>query len=289
MVPLPTGSANLRFTQRACGFGIRLLRRWHQLARALPLFLAFPLLLEPLSATVFLYRVTDDEILVGADSFSETDGIEQPPTAVKIHQFGSQFFAIQGKSRIGETKLLDLVRKTSGPGPNIEISKFASHYQRALTQWLAEVSRERPDLHRPYAANGIVVTSFQIFGFRHGTPFMDTMDFVTVNNGTAVVLRRQPMRFPKGKTAWIPAGVWTQGNPMRDFFSAKDAVGHMRFLFDREFQAPPPAGQSKVARPPLDILRITTAGAEWVQKKPQCPDISPYVGGPGSVALSAGR
>jgi hypothetical protein len=244
---------------------------------------------EKLSATAFLYRITDEEILVGADSFFEVDGIEQPPKAVKIHQAGSLFFAIQGKSRVGETKLIDLINQAkSGANQQIEIAEFAPIFQQSLTRWPKDTSNVRPDLYRPYATNGIVVTAFQLFGFRQGKPFMEALEFVTEHFGTSVSIRRQQMNFAGGKPAWIPAGTWTQGNPAKDFIITNDPIGRMRHLFDREFRAAPAPGEAKLARPPLDILRISASGAKWIQRKPECPEIAPY-GGDESVTLSAGR
>jgi hypothetical protein len=259
--------------------------------RPFALLLAFCVTLLPYSAsaTALLYRISDTEILVGADSFQETDGIEQPPTAVKIHQAGPEFFAIQGKSRVGETKLIDLIGKAkAGAGNRINTQQFAPAYQQALVQWLKDTSAVRPDLCRPYMTNGIVITAFQLFGFRDGKPFMETVDFVAEGFGTSVSVRTQQMAFVEGKPTWIPAGIWTQGNPTKDFIITNDPVGRIRYLFDREFRAIPPPGESKLIRPPLDILRISALGAKWIQKKPECPEIKPY-GTSDSVSLTTGR
>jgi hypothetical protein len=257
---------------------------------AVPQLLAlFSLLLpERTPATVLLYRITDSEILVGADSFFEVDGVEQPPTAVKIHQLGPFFYAIQGKSRIGETKLAELIEKSAAE-PQGEIWDFAPVFQQDLTRWLHETSRIRPDLFRPYGTNGVVITSFQLFGFRKGAPFMEALEFVTQNFGTSVTVRRQQMQFRQGKPNWIPVGTWTQGQPAKDFLTLKDPVDHMRFLFDREFRAAPPPGEPKLARPPLDILRVSRNGARWVQKKPECPEIKSCPAEAESAALSSTR
>lgn len=265
----------------------RLLLISKSLALLLPLC---PILVPERSlATALLYRISDTEILVGADSFLETDGVEQPPKAVKIHQAGSEFFAMQGKSRVGETKLIDLITKSqSGTKSRIDPTQFAPLYQEALIRWLWDTNAVRPDLCRAYMTNGIVITAFQLFGFRDSKPFMETLEFVSEHFGTTVTVRRQQLTFEEGKSTWIPAGVWTQNNPAKDFLITNDPVGRMRYLFDREFRATPPPGESKLVRPPLDILRISALGAKWIQKKPECPEIQPY-GSSDSVALSPRR
>lgn len=291
MVSLHIGLAGLDATQGVREVGCPVFRL-AAATRVLVLLFAICAFLVPENspATVCLFRITDDEILVGADSFFETDGIEQAPKAVKIHQIGSLFYAIQGKTRIGETKLVDLVNRARwGAERKGEIPEFAQFFQQLLMRWLAETSKSRPDVYQPYALNGIVVTSLQIFGFRRGEPFMDTLEFVTENLGTSVAIRTQHMTFSGGKSVWIPAGCWTQGNPAKDFIITNDAVARMRFLFDREFRAEPLPGQAKVARPPVDILRVTASGARWVQRKAECPAITPYKISAGSVAASLVR
>ena len=289
MVSPEIGPDKPRTSGRVCASELFPARRLT--GKSFAMFLALCAILAPEAslATALLYRISDSEILVGADSFLETDGVEQPPKAVKIHQAGAEFFAIQGKSRVGETRLIDLITKAkSGTEDRIETRRFAPLYQEALIQWLKDTSAARPDLCRAYMTNGIVITAFQVFGFREGKPFMETLEFVAEDFGTSVFVRRQQMAFDAGKATWIPAGVWTQGNPAKDFIITNDPVGRMRYLFDREFQAVPPNGESKLVRPPLDILRISALGAKWIQKKPECPEIKPY-GSSDSVALSPGR
>lgn len=278
MVHVERGYAGARTKRRVCLIPLRPCR-FRMAATLIRLTVAGLLLLVSghARATVFLYHISDDEILVGADSFLEIDGVEQAPKAVKIHQIGSLFYAIQGKSRIGDTKLVDLVSQAkNGPDQMIDNLEFPAFFQQMLTRWLVENRRVRPDLYQPYASNGIVMTALQLFGFRQGKPFMETLEFFTVGRGTTVAIRKQHMKFTPGQPAWIPAGVWTQGNPATDFIPTKDPVNHMRYLFDREFRAEVPRGRSKLARPPLDILRISPAGAEWIQRKPECPEIQPY-------------
>lgn len=289
MISPEIGTAELQTSRRVC-IRDRFFTSWLP-DKTLPLLLALGVFFIPQvsPATALLYRISDTEILVGADSFLETDGIEQPPKAVKVHQAGSEFFAIQGKSRVGETKLIDLVKDPKSlTRKRIDTKQFASRYQEALIRWLWDTSAVRPDLCRAYTTNGIVITAFQLFGFRDGKPFMETLDFTAEGFGTTVSVRRQEMTFEAGKPTWIPAGVWTQNNPAKDFVITNDPVGRMRFLFDREFRATPRPGESKLVRPPLDILRISALGAKWIQKKPECPEIKPY-GSSDSVALSPMR
>lgn len=269
--------------------GLFSFRRW--VGNLLALLIAlFPIFNPgPSRATALLYRISDTDILVGADSFQETDGVEQSPNAVKIHQAGAEFFSIQGKSRVGKTKLIDLVTDPkSRAEKRIDTTRFAPRYQEALIRWLWDTSAVRPDLCRAYMTNGIVITAFQLFGFRDGKPFMETLEFIAEGFGTSVAVRRQEMVFEPGKPTWIPAGVWTQNNPAKDFIITNDPIGRMRFLFDREFRAMPRPGESKLVRPPLDILRISALGARWIQKKPECPEIKPY-GSSDSAALSPRR
>jgi hypothetical protein len=251
--------------------------------------LAFILLLPGrATATTIVAVKTPREIVIGADSkVTDTFGNASAAEACKIVQAGNLFFAYEGLARdrrtgfdIAKAALQSLQFK-----PNATVSERVSMLTGyVVTELFAELRSLRqndPETYREKIEGGQTFLKILVAGFEGNEPLLFVRQFraVQLNSqpaGVSVVpddcladCREQVVIRSLGETAAIEGlpeetpGFWSQG--------IADGV---RRLVETQI-----AARSEYVGPPVDILRMDSTGARWIQKKPTCPGI---VSGPQS-------
>jgi hypothetical protein len=253
----------------------------------------FSLGLSTASATSVVAVRSDDEIVIGADSKTtltlpgERTGGPESITKCKIVQSGTLFFASAGSAGIGPAgpednadPELDLKQTIAacllGNGGIAEKVRNLEKFLVAdLTRVAEEARRDNPvfflkrfvrhPVHTVIVGgldNGelvLMVRSFRLIVSPSGSLSFEIGRFACPGD-----CRTSFITIFEGQTEAIRN--YLQDHELFLFFA--DPVSAVRNLVELEISKDP----SSVG-PPVDILRLTRKGAEWVQKKPLCPDI----------------
>jgi hypothetical protein len=248
-----------------------------------PLFLAFVLLTgicASASATTIVVARSANEIVIGADSkVTDTYGNEVASQVCKIQQFGNLFVAFEGLLRDKATgfSVPEIVRRA------FEVKPEASAVDRVniLTGYLtSELFIELPRVRNNSAdefhtkLEGQTFLRVVIAGFDRGRPVVFVRQFRTTffARGIGVtVIPDDCLADCKGEvvTRFLGETDAIDGLPEESEGFWKDglAAGVQR-LIETEIQA-----RSEYVGPPIDLLRITSRGANWIQKKAACPEL----------------
>jgi hypothetical protein len=244
------------------------------------------------SATSVVAVRNDDEIVIGADSKTTLTAIGEPgePESVpkcKIVQTGSLFFASAGSAGVGPAvhggdfePELDL-KKTIAEGllGDGGIDERVRNLEKVLVSDLTRIAEEARQENTAFFLQRFVrhpVHTVIVGGLQDGEPVLIVRTF------RLIVSPSGSLSFEIGRFS-CPGDCRTsfitifegQTEAIRDylqdhglFLYFADPVTAVRDLVELEISKDP----SSVG-PPVDILRLTKKGAEWIQRKPLCPDI----------------
>jgi hypothetical protein len=250
-----------------------------------------------LSATAFSTSIvavkSGDEIVIGADSkttLTPAGGSTEAPESIekcKIVQTGDLFFASAGAAGIGPADSggeIDpqfdireaIVRGLRGGGG---IAERVGNLEKVLVADLTRVAEEARRHDAAFFLQRFVrrpAHTIVIAGIENGEPVLMVRTFRMIASPSG------SLSFEIGRFA-CPGDCRTnfitifegQTEAIRDylqdhrlFLYFTDAVTVVRDLVGLEISKSP----SSVG-PPIDILRLTKKGAEWIQRKSLCPDI----------------
>jgi hypothetical protein len=244
-------------------------------------------------ATSIVAVRNNDEVVIGADSKTTltreggATGDAGSISKCKIIQAGNLFFASAGYAGIGPTEFPGDI----DPGFNLEkivteglrgnggIAEKMSSLEKAIVANLSrianEAKRNNPAFfvtrfleHPPYT---IMVT-----GLDHGELVLMVRKFRLITSPSGSV-SFDIGRFDCPGNCEEPSVTVLEGRSgaIRKYLQQHvlflyyaDPITAVRNLVGLEIEEDP----SSVG-PPIDILRLTRKGAEWIQKKPLCPDI----------------
>ncbi len=261
--------------------------------RIISIFLSMFLISSTAFATSIVAVRNNDEIVIGADSKTTLtpvcSGVEYPQRIAKckIVQAGEIFFASAGSAGIGPAKfpgnidpefnLKELIAKAlEGEG---SLAEKVDHLEKILVVNLSQIAeRARQEnaaffMERlaQYPIHSVIIAgldneqlvvmartfrlsispsgslSFDIRRF--ACPGDCQSSFITILSGQTEAMRK-----------------YLQENEY--FWLYTDATTAVRHLIELEISRDP-----SLAGPPIDILRLTRRGAEWIKRKSLCPDI----------------
>jgi hypothetical protein len=261
--------------------------------RILALFMVLLLLPSAAFATSIVAVRNNDEIVIGADSKTTLtqvyDSVPEPQGVVKckIVQAGGLFFASAGSAGIGritlggyvepEFDVKELVaRGLSGEGKIREkVGGLEKLLVLNLTQLAEKIRRDNPaffmqrflknPVHTIIIAGledeklVLMVRTFRLVVQPSGSLSFEVGRFTCPGD-----CRESFVTIFEGQTDAIRK--YLRGN--ENFLYYTDPAVAVRDLVEMEISDDP----SSVG-PPVDILRLTRRGAEWIQKKSLCPDI----------------
>jgi hypothetical protein len=220
-----------------------------------------------------------NEIVIGADSkVTDTFGNDLNKRACKILQIGSLFVAFEGlevdrKTGFNVPEISRAALNFSPSGPMTEkVSILTGFLVSELLIELAHLKANEPETYFRKIEGGQLFLRLIVAGFEKGKPLVFVRSFralqfnpgqigVSVipddclaNCGDAVVTR------------FLGESDAIDGLPEEtpDFWKAGLSVG-VRRLIETEI-----AARGEYVGPPIDIVRISKSGAQWVQRKPEC-------------------
>jgi len=266
---------------------------WRSMRTLIGILVFLSLGLSTASATSVVAVRDDDEIVIGADSkttLTRTGGDADGPESIakcKIVQTGNLFFASAGFAGIGP----------AGPGGDVDpefdlketiaegllgsggIAGKVGNLERVLVADLTRIAEEARRDNASFFLKRFVrhpVHTFIVGGLDNGELVLMVRTF------RLLISPSGSLSFEIGRFA-CPGDCRTSfitifegqteaiRNYLQDhelFLHFADPVTAVRDLVGLEISKDPSS-----AGPPIDILRLTKKGAEWVQRKPLCPDI----------------
>src|SRR5215813_8289305 len=241
------------------------------------------LLLQAVSVrgTTIVVARTASEIVIGADSkVTDTYGNDLKKQACKIRRIGSLFVAIEG---------LELDRQTGFNAPDIaskaltltpsattsgKISVLMGFLVSELLTELSHLKAHEPQTYFKKIEGGQLFLRIIVAGFEKGRPLIFVRSFRAwqYNPGQIGVAIIPDDCFEDCKdtvaTRMLGETDAIEGLPEEtpDFWKAGLSDG-VRRLVETEI-----AARSEYVGPPIDLVRITANGAEWIQRKKECAD-----------------
>lgn len=249
-------------------------------------------LCDPAPATSIKILRGYTEIVIGADSKANIGSGSF--FACKIVQAGSVFIVASGiaENRVIGFNALDIAQQACGTDGTI--SQKADRVQKALLDpFINVLDRQRQRFRQDYerarkeGANRLSVTLCTI---ENNIPTLVDIEFETDSLAHESLVVRSTRKVCPGDCPPIETLVdigsqeaskaFLARNPA--FWDTYDSITGIQKLIEVEIKANP----AEVGAP-IDILRITKDGADWVYKKPQCPDIQTYAHDDPAAAPSA--
>jgi hypothetical protein len=211
---------------------------------------------------------TDKEIVVGADSkvswiketFRETD--------CKIHQVGNVFFALAGIAGDAGTGFSVARIATQAIKNNQTIQdavvEFVAMIQDPIYSYVKSMKFQMPDWYNGNYGNGSFM-DIVFFGFENGEPEMyylncwpDNLDAKGFKPGFSFIFLG----------CWKSLSELVETQPDYWDMGIIKATCNLIQLAINDY--PQHVG------PPINIVRITADGAEWIQKSSGCPELKAY-------------
>jgi hypothetical protein len=245
------------------------------------------------SATSVVAVLNNDEIVIGADSKTTltTTGGEIEPESVekcKIVQTGNLFFASAGSAGIGAAALngdvdpkFDLKKSIAeGLRGGGGIAERVANLEKVLVADLTKIAEEARRDDAAFFLKRFVrhpVHTVIVGGIENGEPVLMVRTFSLIISPSGYLsfeigrfncpgdCRTSFITIFEGQTEAIRDYLKDHGL----FLHFANPVTAVRDLVGLEISK-----DSSSVGPPIDILRLTKKGAEWVQRKPLCPDIS---------------
>ena len=230
-------------------------------------------------ATTIIVARTPNEIVIGADSkVTDAYGNDLNKRACKIRQFGNLFIAIEG---------LEIDRQTGFSVPDIannaltskaamstsdKVSVLMGFLVSNLLTELAHLKAHEPQTYFKKIEGGQLFLRMVVAGFENGRPLLFVRSFraLQYNPGQigVAVIPDDCLDECKGAvvTRFLGESDAIEGLPeeTQDFWKAGLSDG-VRKLIETEI-----AARSEYVGPPIDIVRISANGAQWIQRKKEC-------------------
>lgn len=261
-------------------------RAWRPHGRRLKL-ISLLLLLVPNSsalATTIVVARTRSEIVIGADSkVTDTFGNDLNKRACKILQVGNLFIAFEGLEvdrktgfNVPEISTTALNSRPSGPMTE-KISILTGFLVSELLVELSHLKTHEPDTYFRKIEGGQLFLRLIVAGFEKGKPLVFVRSFraLQYNPGQigVTVIPDDCLDNCEGAvvTRFLGESDAIDGLPEETpgFWKAGLSEG-VRRLIETEI-----AARSEYVGPPIDIVRISKSGAQWIQRKPECQENRP--------------
>jgi len=234
-----------------------------------------------MALTSIIVRRTPDEIVIGADSKRTVPGEDgTAPPVCKIHWTDSIYYSCAGIAIEYDTGFEPCLVVASASKSGGSLEQVAQHIMRLMREPLIRVAeRVRRDNPAEYQKRFIDAQPLQIVLVK-----------IEADIPTFLVIGFNPESLPGGRLTFKATGVMSPGSRERNsdyvllgqndaasvllekypkfWESGLVAADAVRFLVSLEV-----IDKTEDVQPPIDILRITKEGAEWIQKKSECPDI----------------
>ena len=229
------------------------------------------------SATTIVVARGANEIVIGADSkVTDAFGNDLNKRACKIRQIGNLFIAIEGleidrQTRFNVPEIASKALSSKAPASD-RVSILMGYLVTNLLTELSHLKTHEPQTFFKKIEGGQLFLRIIVAGFESGRPLLFVRSFraLPYNPGQigVAVIPDDCLDNCKGGvvTRFLGESDAIEGLPEEtpDFWKPGLAAG-VRSLIETEVSA-----RSEYVGPPIDIVRITASGAQWIQRKKDC-------------------
>ena len=250
----------------------------------LPVCIAAPLLGGKANATSIICIRSPESIVIAADSMltvknGEKTGAVQ--SECKIRQAGDSFFTLSGlyKDPVREFDVIRIINDSLNI--NKKLSQGADAVAaRVSADLLVEINRlksESSDDYNTIKTRGGVLTSILLAGFENGKAeviFLKFKPAVAATGETVIKIERNSCPGDCNPEN-VQAFYLTDMKAIDDYLKKGGKIDWLapekaaKFLVGLVIDAHTPG-----VAPPIDLLRIDGNGPLWIERKPECPEIS---------------
>lgn len=233
-------------------------------------------------ATTVVVARTATEIVIGADSkVTDPYGNDLNKRACKIRQIGDLFIAIEGLQidrqtgfSVPEISTAALQLKPTASAAD-KVSMLMGFLVSGLLVELSHLKTHEPETYFKKIEGGQLFLRIVVAGFEKGRPLVFVRSFraLQYNPGQigVAVIPDDCLENCKGGpvvTRFLGESDAIEGLPEEtpDFWKTGLSDG-VRRLVEIEI-----AARSEYVGPPIDIVRISPNGAQWIQKKTECSE-----------------
>ena len=235
----------------------------------------------PATATTIIALRTSNELFLAADSLNNRV-VGPSSLACKIMQVQNVFITFSGRiSSDGPVQfdIRDIARHVFSRNRTIQekITIFNTIVKRNLKQLVNQDRQNKEWFNKFYYANkDRVITCIIIAVASDSYPVFYALQYVVASSADQPADIKEmflPYNFPtKNKTYDLVLGgvfdAFIKDLPKQPLPSSFNAIKNIKRWITKETKIAP----DKVSLP-IDILRITPGHAEWIQHKPECPEI----------------
>lgn len=232
------------------------------------------------STSVMTIR-TSNEIIIGADSFLGDEISKTVKSICKIRQAGNTYFVASGFPIIKGKDIDFNVYKISAEvfSQNIPVQQKIETYDKIIKfnlRKIANTIRRNKRLFKTVfqSEDGMVVKTLLVVNTPQ-FPIMYQIDHSIISSAKEPASVKTSIKnFTDKLTQNEMDIVWTDDErkfcaQLFDKGIAFNVVDNIRKCIEIQSRERP-----KVVKTPVDILRITSSKVEWIQHKPECPDIT---------------
>ena len=233
-------------------------------------------------ATTIVVARTENEIVIGADSkVTDTFGNEVKRRACKILQVGNLFVAFEGLEIDRQTgfnvqDIATMALKTKQSTSVIErVSTLTGSLVTRLFDEITHMRKNEREAYNKRIEGGQVFLRIVIAGFEKGKPLIFVRSFraaqITQQQSGITVVPDDCLNDCQGEvvTRFLGETEAIDGLPEETpGFWQSGIVEGVRRLVHTEIDA-----RSEYVGPPIDIVRISKSGVQWIQRKPECTGI----------------
>lgn len=251
----------------------------HRLA---PFFLCLSFIF-PAHATTIVVARSANEIVIGADSkVTDAFGNDLKRRECKIRQVGNLFIALEGLEIDRKTGFS--VREISTAALQLrpadsateKISILMGYLVSGLLVELPYLKNHEPEAYFKKIEGGQLFLRIIVAGFENGRPLVFVRSFraLQYNPGQigVAVIPDDCLENCKGTvvTRYLGESDAIEGLPEEtsNFWRAGLSAG-VRSLIETEI-----AARNEYVGPPIDIVRISKSGLQWIERKPECQEIN---------------
>jgi hypothetical protein len=220
-----------------------------------------------------------DEVVLAADSKDRHLENENTSTSCKIFSCGGYFIAIAGvrELRVGSVEFSapSLVGQVCRmPGNAAEtMARLTDSLIPPFTRVMTELARRNPQRYKQSVETKEAYINILMVGFEHETPFILERDLIAPSQISAGVATRnlvQNDKLPPTGLAYVFIG---RHEGIDEFVRTRNALWRLGLIEAAKFLVAYEIADTPAAvGPPIDVVRVNKDGAQWIQRKPECPE-----------------
>ncbi|MFZ3136144.1 MAG: hypothetical protein WA126_01995 [Thermodesulfovibrionales bacterium] len=241
------------------------------------IFFCTTVFVSPVESTSIISIRTAKDIFIGADSFVGDISEYQVGTDCKIRQAGNVFFAISGKPIVKvEGGNLDIFKIAKDIfSRNIPIQERITTYD-LIVKWnlikIIDAIRHKSDIFNLFKRGDSIAVSITIVMKGDMFPVAYHIDHNVISSSEEPAMIKSVIINSTERLNSTMDTIISDNDKKVCYPMMKDGTDDPTKIIRECIELI--SKTNPRVKLPIDILRITQTGAEWIQRKPECPEIN---------------